>query len=120
MAKVPNIAVQQPVGSNLADGAAKKSYGSTMVGSTSAAKFFTISNVGPDSLTSLVVAKDGANVGDFIVGPLGKNTLAPGETTTFKVTFKPTATGTRHAAIHIGSNDPNENPFDILLAGRGT
>jgi hypothetical protein len=35
------------------------------------------------------------------------------------VTFKPTAKGARIAAIHIKSNDADENPFDIDLAGQG-
>jgi hypothetical protein len=45
--------------------------------------------------------------------------LAGGGTATFKVTFKPTKKGTRSAAIHIDSNDADENPFDITLTGIG-
>ncbi len=118
--KVPDIAVQQPVGSNLIDGVAKKNFGSKAVASSTVAKSYTISNVGTGSLTGLVITKDGTNAGDFIVTAPVKTTLAPGETTTFTVKFKPTATGTRNAAIHIGCNDPDENPFDIKLAGLGT
>ncbi|MEI6607484.1 MAG: cadherin-like beta sandwich domain-containing protein, partial [Verrucomicrobiota bacterium] len=39
--------------------------------------------------------------------------------TSFTVTFAPAALGTRSAAIHIASNDANENPFDISLTGNG-
>jgi hypothetical protein len=35
------------------------------------------------------------------------------------VTFKPKAKGNRNAAIHIRSNDADENPFDIKLTGLG-
>lgn len=53
------------------------------------------------------------------MGLPGAVSLAPGASTTFKVTFKPTAAGTRKAAIHIESNDADENPFDIKLGGEG-
>ncbi len=119
-ANAPDIGVQQPLGSGMVDGVAKRSFGSMVVGSATAAKFFTIVNTGTQPLTGLAITKDGANKGDFIVTAPVKTTLAPGETTTFTVTFKPTATGTRTAAFHIGSNDPNENPFDVLLTGLGT
>ena len=102
------------------EGGTNKSSGSKPVKTTSSANSLTISNAGTGSLNGLAITKGGANAGDFIVTQPMRVTLAPGETTTFKVTFKPTATGTRNAAIHIGSNDPNENPFDILLTGLGT
>lgn len=118
--KIPDISVQQPLGSNLVDGVAKKSFGSKPIHTPSAAKTFTISNVGTSPLTGLVISEDGANPASFIVSALAKTTLAPGEKTTFTVIFKPVAIGTRTAAIHISSNDPNENPFDIKLTGLGT
>jgi hypothetical protein len=42
-----------------------------------------------------------------------------GANNTFKVTFKPTASGTRSATLKILSNDANENSFDIQLDGTG-
>ena len=115
----PEIVVEQPVGSSLVDGTAKKSFGTVKVGKTGTAQTFTIKNTGTANLTGLAITKDGAQKTDFIVGVLAKTTLAPGASTTFKVTFKPTAKGTRNAAIHIKSNDATENPFDIKLAGMG-
>ena len=56
---------------------------------------------------------------EFTVGLPGKKALAPGASTTFKVTFKPAAAGSRIAVIKIASNDSNENPFDIKLTGTG-
>ncbi len=118
--KVPDIAVQQPVGSNMLDGITKKSFGSRPVNFPTAPRVFTISNTGTGTIRAMAITEDGTNAGDFIVGSLSKTVLVPGASTTFTVTFKPTATGTRNAAIHIGSNDPDENPFDILLTGLGT
>ena len=46
-------------------------------------------------------------------------TVAPGGSTTFTVTFTPSASGTRNATLHIASNDADENPFDVALSGNG-
>ncbi len=113
------IDVQQPAGSSLVDGTAKKSFGTVKVGETSSAKTFTIKNTGTTQLINLAISSTGNNPNDFIVSALSKTSLDPGGQTTFKVNFKPTATGTRSAIIHIGSNDADENPFDIKLTGMG-
>lgn len=113
------IAVQQPAGSDLVDGGAKKSFGTVKTGKTSKPRVFTITNTGTADLTGLSIKKDGVRKADFIVGALGATRLAPGASTTFKVSFKPSAKGTRKAAIHILSNDETEASFDIQLAGEG-
>ena len=115
----PEIVVEQPAGSSLVDGNAKKSFGTVTVGKRSTAKSFTIRNTGTANLTGLAITKTGAHSSNFIVTAPAKTTLAPGASTTFSARFKPTAAGTRNAAIHIKSNDANENPFDIKLAGQG-
>jgi hypothetical protein len=45
--------------------------------------------------------------------------IVPGGSTTFTVKFTPAALGVRTAALHIASNDADENPFDIALTGTG-
>lgn len=115
----PEIAVQQPAGSNLADGKSKKSFGTVKVGTKGVAKTFTIKNTGKADLTGLSVAKSGSHKADFILGALSKTKLAPGASATFKVTFKPKAKGTRKALLKIASNDADENPFDITVSGLG-
>lgn len=114
------IVVQQPLGTDLVDGISKRVFGNASVFSTSIAKTFTIKNTGGASLTGLTLTKIGTDPGNFIVSRLSKTTLAPGESTTFKVQFRPSAIGLRNAAVRIMSNDADENPFDIELAGRGT
>ena len=116
---VSDIAVQCPLGSDLTDGAAKKSFGTVKVGSTSSARTFTVLNTGTQPLTGMTVKIDDSNAADFSASPLEITRLPPGGSTTFKVTFKPSAAGTRKAAIHIKSNDSDETPFDIMLAGMG-
>jgi hypothetical protein len=119
--KKPEISVQQPAGSELADGkpASKRSFGSVKVGKAGKAKLFTIKNNGTAALTGIAVKKDGAAKGDFTISQPAKTTLAPGESTKFKATFSPSAKGVRKAALHIKSNDGDENPFDIGIAGEG-
>lgn len=115
----PEISVEQPVGSGLADGKAKKSFGSIKKGKSGVAKIFTIRNAGNSYIKGLAIVKDGPHSKNFNISALGATSLAPGKSTTFKVTFSPTSTGKRNAAIHIKSNDADENPFDIKLTGMG-
>lgn len=119
-AKKPDISVQQD-GSALEDGkpSSKRNFGSVKVGKTGRAKVFTIKNSGNASLTGIAVRKDGAANGDFTVSKPTKTTLAPGESTQFKVKFSPTAKGKRKAVLRIKSNDSDENPFDIAITGEG-
>jgi hypothetical protein len=115
----PEIVVEQPKGSNMVDGKAKKSFGTVKIGRAGAARTFTIRNIGTANLTGLAVSKSGAQVKEFIATSPAKTSLTPGASTTFKVTFRPVAKGTRKATIHIKSNDANETSFDIKLTGLG-
>ena len=115
----PDIAIEQPAGSDLTDGKAKKSFGSVAIGGEGMSKTFTIRNTGIAKLRNLKLTKNGTQVADFPFTPPARTLLQPGASTTFKVTFKPKAAGTRNAAIHITSNDSDESPFDILLTGQG-
>ena len=114
----PEIVVEQPAGTGLTGGVSTVTFNVVTLGNN-AVLSFTIRNSGTANLTGLSVSKDGANSADFTVGPLGLITLAPGEGTTFTVTFAPGAIGSRAAAIHIGSNDADANPFDLTLTGTG-
>ena len=116
---VPEIVVMQPVGSSLVDGTARRSFGTVKIGTKGITKTFTIKNTGTANLTGLSIRKEGSHKADFIVGALAKTTLAAGGSMTFNVTFKAQARGTRTAAILIKSNDADENPFNIKLAGMG-
>lgn len=118
-AKSPDISVQQPVGSELKDGSAKKSFGTVKLGKKSTAKTFTIKNAGGGTLKNLAVTVTGKHKKDFTVTAPSKKSLAAGGAATFKVTFKPSAKGTRNAALQIKSNDTNESPFDIKVTGLG-
>lgn len=115
----PDIAVEQPPGSGMKDGVAKRSFGTVAFGKTSATKNFRIKNTGYADLTGLRVVKIGSDASDFIVGPLVALRLRPDKGTVFKVQFKPKGRtkGIRTAKLRVFSNDPNENPFDITVTG---
>lgn len=115
----PEIMVTQPADSELTDGKTTKSFGSVKVGKTGKARKFTITNSGGATLKNLAIKKTGANKSSFVLGDLGSKSLEPGTSTSFKISFKPSAKGTHKAAIQISSNDSNENPFDIKLTGAG-
>lgn len=117
--KGPEIDVRQAKGGALTDGASTTRFGTVQVTKTGAAEKFMITNTGSSPLRDLAITVDGRNKSDFIVSTLKENQLAGGESTGFTVKFKPGGFGTRKAAIHIKSNDKNEDPFDIGLTGAG-
>jgi alpha-tubulin suppressor-like RCC1 family protein len=116
----PYIVVEQPASTGLTDGQTSIHFGALNISSSSGNKTFTIRNTGTISLTGLAVTKTGSNSADFTVGSLGAATLAAGASTTFTVSFTPSAAGQRHAELRIASNmEGNENPFNIPLTGAG-
>jgi hypothetical protein len=116
---VPEIAVEQPAGTGLTDGTASLDCGSLNLGAVPASFTFTVKNSGTADLGGLALTVDGPDHADFTVSSLGATTLTPNGTTTFTVAFAPGAAGTRTAALHLASNDADENPFDIALTGAG-
>jgi M6 family metalloprotease-like protein len=115
----PEIGVEQVAGSGLTDGSGSISCGSAPVGASATVLTVTVKNTGTSNLTGLAIFKDGIHSADFAVSGLGATTVIPGGSTTFTVQFTAGAVGARNAAIHIASNDADENPFDIALTATG-
>ncbi len=115
---LPEISVTLDDSVSMVDGVSTASFGTVNLGFSGATHGFTIINTGTANLTNLSLAVDG-NTSDFLLGPMTATTLAPGASARFTIAFKPTTAGTRSGTIHIGSNDADENPFDIRLAGNG-
>ena len=109
------LTVRQAVG----NGTAKKSFGTVVVGQTGPARSITIANPGNTALTGLAITLGGDQPQDFIVtSPLGKS-LAAGASATFKVSFKPTAAGTRRATLQIKAKGNLRSLTEIKLVGLG-
>lgn len=114
----PEIAMQQPPGTDISDGSANPVNFGPVVARTIRSLTFIIRNQGTSDLSGLAVTKSAVGTPqDFTVAPLGATTVVPNALTSFTVTFSPAAAGRRTATLHIASNDADENPFDINLAG---
>jgi len=111
--RAPEISVEYPAEVELVDGVSKVDLSKF----PAVARTFVIRNAGTADLTRLAISGNGLNISDFKFTQLSTTVLPTGTSTTFTVTFIPTATGLRTATLHIASNDSNESPFDIDLQG---
>jgi len=85
---------------------------------------FTIENTGTSTLNltgaSPYVTIGGTNAGDFSITAIPSSSIATSSTTTFDITFNPSATGLRTATISIANDDGDENPYTFNIQGTGT
>jgi hypothetical protein len=113
----PEIAVEQPLLTDVSNGGTK-SFGTMVLGSP-VSLLFTIKNTGPGILNGLTITKSGTDQAAYTVTAAPTAPVAgPTGTTTFTVQFNPATSGTKIAALHIASDDADENPFDITLTGQ--
>ena len=113
--------VSIPDGDTIPAAADETDFSSTPVSSGSVAHTFTIKNTGSGALNlTLPVAVSGAHADDFTVTAQPSTLLAPNGSTTFEITFAPTAEGQRTATVSIANNDSDENPYDFAIQGTGT
>jgi probable HAF family extracellular repeat protein len=89
------------------------------LGTTSPAKRVTVKNTGNTSLTITAIAITGTNAGDFAQTHTCGSSLAPGASCGISVTFTPTASGTRMAALSVTDNAAG-SPQLVPLSGIGT
>lgn len=112
---LPDIAVEQPVGTNIGDGGTQ---GFATLPGASVSRVFTIKNPGTGSLTGLTITKDGPNAGEFSVTTSPIAPVPPGGSTSFTIQSAPATSGAKTAAIHIANNVGGKNPYDINLTGK--
>lgn len=106
-----------PSGPILGSTPATIAFGSVTTGSSSDATVVTLANPGSAPLVIDQITGSGA---PFEFNFTGTNlTVAPGESTTFSVTFSPTEAGAATGSVVITSNDPG-SPRTIALTGTGT
>ena len=92
-------------------------FGSSNIGVPVGPTTFTIQNTGTGPLT---VTGFTLSAGDFAGSFATPATIAAGDTSTFTITFTPTALGARSATIDLVSNDPDEATYTVTLNGTGT
>jgi hypothetical protein len=93
-------------------------FGSVTVGTTSAAKTVTLTNIGTFALSITSIAITGTNAGDFLQTHTCGSSLAAGASCTISVKFKPTATGARSGALTI-TDSAAGSPQQVILSGTG-
>ena len=118
------------LGNSIADGDANPAtsddtdFGSVAVVGGTNANTFTITNSGTDTLNltdTPRVAIGGTHASDFTLTTDAATTVASGGgTTTFVVTFDPSALGLRTATVSIATDDSDENPYNFSIQGTGT
>jgi hypothetical protein len=87
--------------------------------SIASTRTFTVFNNGNITLTLGSVVVSGANAGDFTISPQPSTSVAAFSSTTFVVTFVPSALGLRTATLTFSNNDSNENPYNFNIQGTG-
>jgi hypothetical protein len=94
-------------------------FGTVAVGTTSAAKSVTFTNVGTTPVTFTAISIAGTNPGDYQISANTCGTsLAGGASCTVGVRFKPTTTGTRKANLRAVDNGGG-SPHTASLTGVG-
>jgi outer membrane protein OmpA-like peptidoglycan-associated protein len=95
-------------------------YADQLVGTTSPAQTFTVSNAAGTFSTTLnvTITKSGANPGNFNVSP-SSFSVAPGGSQIVSATFTPSAEGARSATIAVNSDDLDEPTTNVSASGNG-
>ena len=92
-------------------------FGSVDSSAGSVTRVFTIQNHGASPLTVSNVTLTGS--ADFTVTASPAGTVAAGGSTTFSVTFDPSANGLRAATVTVSNSDTNDNPYTFAIQGTG-
>ena len=99
--------------------AASLAFGSQNMATTSAVKTVTLSNTGDAVLSVTSVGLTGTNSADFTQTNTCGSSVAASANCSINVTFTPSATGSRTAAISIVDN-ASGSPHSVGLSGTGT
>lgn len=99
-------------------------FGSSDIQGSVVTRTFTVINSGSADLTLNGIPKvivEGTHASDFVVTVQPSSaTITPADSTTFQVTFDPSAAGLRTASIRIANDDSDENPYTFTIQGTGT
>ncbi len=125
----PEINIQGN-GNNIADGDTTPvvtddtDFGNVAVAGGTNANTFTIQNTGTGALNltaaSPYVSITGANAADFALTANPTTPIAASGSTTFTITFDPSAAGLRTATVTITNDDSNEGTYNFDIQGTGT
>lgn len=97
-------------------------FGAASIVDGSVVRTFTIRNNGDEALNLTgepLVALTGAQAGDFSVTVLPSTPVAAAGSTTFAVTFTPSAAGNRSATISVANDVAGKSPYTFIIRGTG-
>lgn len=110
----PDLAVAGPNGADLTSGS-PLDFGVCLTGSPRQLACV-LSNHGQAALSIPSLSVTGTSSADFTVSPAPPFTLPPnGGTLAVQVTFSSSTAGEKSAVLHLASNDPGANPFNLNL-----
>ncbi|MCP9747833.1 choice-of-anchor D domain-containing protein, partial [Lacihabitans sp. CS3-21] len=96
------------------------SFGSQSVCSGTIIRTFTIQNTGTSNLTFSNPTISGSNASDFSVSSNPTSPVSASGSTTFQITFNPSAAGLRSATVSLANNDSDEATYDFAVEGSGS
>jgi hypothetical protein len=100
-------------------------FGNVDITSGTQVNTFTIQNQGTSLNLNLTgsspyVAISGPNAADFSVTAIPSSSIVSGGSTTFNITFNPSALGLKTATLTIANDDLDEDPYNFNIQGTGT
>ncbi len=114
----PEIVVEHPIGVALVDGVSVIDFGNVLLEGLMPERDLVIRNIGITDLQALGSSVVGTDPAAFVldesslpssIAPLGQGSL--------RIVFSPSRKGVHTATLTVGSNDIDENPFDLTLQG---
>jgi len=112
--------VEIPAGSANPNPGDYTDFGDVLTLDDTAERTFTIWNTGTAALSVGEVSVGGVHAAEFTVTAHPESSVAPGNSTTFQITFDPGATGIRSAEVSFENNDSGKSPFSFAIHGNGT
>lgn len=114
----PEIDVQRPAGSSLADGGTDN-LGNHTVGTVSLLYIIDNSAGSADLTVSGVASANPANVSSFSLNSSMPITIPAGDSAEVKISFDISGPGGFSLELDIANNDGDEAPYDLLISGTG-
>lgn len=90
-------------------------FGTIAVGSSDY-RTYSIANSGTGTLS---IGNVSLSHSDFTLYSSPASSLAPGQTTSFTIRFKPSSSGSKYCDVSVSNNDADENPYRFGISGTG-
>ncbi|MFC7774652.1 choice-of-anchor D domain-containing protein [Flavobacterium sp. GCM10027622] len=94
-------------------------FGTVNTTSGTMVRTFTVQNIGTSDLNISNVSISGADAADYSITASPSATVAAGGSTTFDLTFNPSADGLKSATITVSNDDSDEPAYNFAIQGTG-